>query len=965
MASASTCKRFIAIVALICLSTPAFSQPGTIRIETNRQVHHDTSRPLRDILAELQVEQSAKSATDYVVPNRILDPASSPWPSSPLEALGIQRAPSGAPMPATSLAVNGLRIGLGGGGVPPDTTGDVGPDHFFQWVNTSWALFNKTTGAITSGPTPGSSFWSGFGGLCQSTNRGDPLVLFDDHAQRWVVSQFAFALSGGNPAAPFLQCVAVSTSADPLGSYHRYAFQYPVFNDYGKMGVWRSADGGQNAYLLTMHEFAGSFQGTSFAAIERDRMLQGESAQFIRVSGINAFGALPLHLEGIHPLPAGACPLFVHYRPNGDGYRIWDLCLDWSTGTTPFVDQPRFIASEPYVLGLSGIPQASSSTRLDDFGGNLMYLAAARAFGPQGPLEARAAINHAVDVGADQAGLRWVVFGLRGAATSAPTAQVFADGFEKPAVADAQALAVRVLDQGTYAPDGENRWMGGINIDANANIGVGYNASSAAINPEVRLSGRERLDPAGTLRDELTCTPPGTGAQTGLFSGRARWGDYATMALDPNDQCTFWFTNEYYPVTSNSTWNTRICAFRFNSCGQPDYDIEVQPAERLQVCGQDGDPELAVRIGGYAGFNGLVSLSAAMLPAGVSAAFTPSQLTAGETATLLLSGAAGLAAGPYQIRIDGSAAAARSLAVDFDVSAAPAAPPALLSPGNATTGISVRPSLNWDPVPGANRYEIALATDAAFANIIDSAVVEATQYTAAQLLPVGQTVFWRVRSLNACGPGNWSPARSFTTGAPGSCPTGTNPSTLFSDDVAGDAIAWTTENVSGDAAAHWSKRIPPAGTGLATRAWYAGNSATTADQRLISPAIVLPAGPQTPIVLGFDAHHRYETDGSTDCWDGGFVEISTDGGATYAPLGNLRNLADPYPGTLSSGNPAQGELAWCRQPQPGTAIRTWFALDEFAGQSIRLRFRSTADSNTVGPTPNGWAVDNVLIQSCQ
>jgi hypothetical protein len=437
------------------------------------------------------------------------------------------------------------------------------------------------------------------------------------------------------------------------------------------------------------------------------------------------------------------------------------------------------------------------------------------------------------------------------------------------------------------------------------------------------------------------------------------------MALDPDDQCTFWFTNEYYPVTSNSTWDTRICAFRFASCGDPDYDIEVQPTERVQVCGQEGDPELVVRIGGYAGFSGPVSLSATMLPVGVNATFAPNQLSAGETATVLLSGAANLAAGSYQIRIDGSGSAARSRPVDFDVSAVPAAPPGLTSPANASTGISVRPSLIWDTVPGANRYEIALATDAAFMDIIDSAVVEGNAYTPALLLPVGQTVYWRLRSLNACGPGAWSLARSFTTGAPGSCPAGSSPSTLFSDDVTGDAVAWTAENLSGDAAAHWSKRIPPAGTGLATRAWYAGNSATTADQRLSSPAILLPPASQAPIVLGFDAYHRYETDGSADCWDGGFVEISTDGGATFAPLGNLRNLADPYPGTLSSGNPAQGEFAWCRQPQPGTPVRTWFALDEFAGQAIRLRFRSTADSNTVGPSPNGWAIDNILVQSCQ
>jgi hypothetical protein len=209
-----------------------------------------------------------------------------------------------------------------------------------------------------------------------------------------------------------------------------------------------------------------------------------------------------------------------------------------------------------------------------------------------------------------------------------------------------------------------------------------------------------------------------------------------------------------------------------------------------------------------------------------------------------------------------------------------------------------------------------------------------------------------------------SAVRQFSIGTPGVCPAGTALTSAFSDDVQGDAVAWVTASVSGDAGTAWTKRVPPANTGLTTRAWFAGNSSTTADQRLTSPTINLPPAAQRPIFLSFDAFHQYEVDGTTDCWDGGLVEISVNGGA-FTALGNARNLTDPYLGVLSTGNPAAGNEAWCRQPVAGTAIRTRFLLDEFAGQPVQIRFRSTADTNTVGDVPNGWGVDNIAVESCQ
>ncbi|MDX1556072.1 MAG: hypothetical protein R3212_08605, partial [Xanthomonadales bacterium] len=608
--------RFLAVLLAAASCTvhaagPDPDAPGASSVA--REIARDTSRPLRDLIAELPSSQPSDPA-DYVVPNKFLDLDDFYDDPTPDSIGPVQDSPSGMSMPLVDLAVDGMSSALGGGGVPPDTTGDVGPEHFFQWVNTSFALFDKDTGALEAGPFPGNTIWAGFGGHCQQTNRGDPLVLWDDQAQRWLVSQFAFT-STATP--PWLQCVAVSTTADPLGSYHRYAFDYSAFgfNDYGKMGVWTTTSGDQNAYLFTMHEFGATFLGASFAVVERDRMLNGESAQFIRFGGLDAFGALPFHLEGDFPLAAGTCPKFVHFSFSNSAYRIWDLCVDWEAGTADFDPNPTIIESEPFALGLSGIPQLNSTTRLDDFGFNTMYIAAIRSFGPTGPSEARAVINHAVDVGDDQAGARWVQFGI----PNAPAPEdFFVDSFEAftPSGPGSQ---IRIIDQGTYAPDAESRWMGGINIDQSGNIAFGYNVSSEAMNPEIRIAGRLLNDAPGVLRNEAQCSPTGTGAQTGLFGGRARWGDYATMAVDPVNQCTFWFTNEYYPVTAFSSWSTRICSIEFETCGDPDFLLEAIPNVRLPVCGDDGTAQ--VRAGEFGTLGQNVLLGQGNVPGGVTLDF--------------------------------------------------------------------------------------------------------------------------------------------------------------------------------------------------------------------------------------------------------------------------------------------------------------------------------------------------------
>ncbi len=966
-----------AAAALLVLATGAIAAPTAVgeqklRIEVGMDSKHDLSEPMRDILARAGVTQPAIGpATERFnfLPSfeELTGLVQKPGDSS-----RSQIGPVNIPAPDVLKAFNGISGTEAGGFLPPDTTGDVSPAHFFQMVNIRWMLFDKTTGnRVFPTPANGNSFFAGFGGLCETTNRGDPLVLWDDAAGRWIVSQFAFT---SQTVGPFLQCVAISQTADPLGAYYRYSFAYPFFNDYGKMGVWRTTDSSQNAYLFSMHEFTTTFQGTSFAAVQRDKMLVGQPAKFIRAGGLDAFGALPFHLEGLFAMPESACPMFVDRIAVGTGYRVWDFCIDWEAGTTTFTNTPTLIASDSYAQGLAGIPQLGSTVRLDDFGNNTMYLAALRAYGPNGPGEATAVINHAVDVGADRAGARWAQFGFtQGESITARIPGEFKGGFESE---PPTKLAKRLVDQGTFAPGTEHRWMGSINQDKNGNIGFAYNVGSTTANAQIRHTARARTDAPGLMRDEIVpagaiedCTSVTTGAQLAApQSGRpnARWGDYSTTGIDPSDDCTFWHTNEYYATTSNANWQTRVCSFKLAECGQADFSVEATPTSIVPFCAApSASRTFNIRAGGLGSFTGTVALSASGFPVGITPTFGSLTLNAGQSTTLTLNGFNLAAPGTYQGTVTGiSGAVSRTAAVRFGISAAPVAAPTLTAPANGATGVSIRPNLSWNAQVGAIGYTIELSLSNSFATILETGTSTTNSYTPALLLATNTQYFWRVTPNNYCGVGAVSATGNFTTGLAGACPAGTNDLTAFSDTVDGDKVAWTTQSISGDAAAAWSKRIPPAGTGLATRSWVAGNSVSAiADQRLISPPITMPAAARRPLTLAFDAHHQYEVDGAVNCWDGGFVEISTNAGASWLPLGNQRTLTDAYPGVLS-GSGSAGESAWCRQATPGTAVRSIFTLDEFAGQTVQLRFRSVSDDNTSGPAPAGWSIDNIFVKGC-
>lgn len=450
----------------------------------------------------------------------------------------VQSSVSGSDAISTAIPTPGSFDGISFPGVacncaPPDTNGEVGATQYVQIVNEGFQVFDKTTGASLLGPSGITTLWQGFGGVCENSGDGDPVVLYDQLADRWVITQFAGA------SVPTDECIAVSTTGDATGSYHRYAYHLGSnFFDYPHLGVW------PDAYYMSMNVFNSS--GTSFLgpqpfAFDRSKMLAGLPGTFI-TTGITGGSSeevyLPADLEGGTLPPAGAPGIFVEWPGNGT-YRVFRFHADFATpGNSTFT-----LAAAPAAAGFTGlcpltrscVPQPSTTSRLDAIADRLMFRLSYRNFGTYDSVVG----NFTVSAN-NVAGIRW--FELRNT-VSGP---------------------VTTFQDSTYQPDATWRWLGAAAMDRDGNIAIGYSASSASVFPSLRYAGRLASDPVNTLGQEATLFA-GLGSQSGTSS---RWGDYSSLTVDPIDDCTFWFTSEYYPTgVSSFNWRTRIGSFRFGQCG--------------------------------------------------------------------------------------------------------------------------------------------------------------------------------------------------------------------------------------------------------------------------------------------------------------------------------------------------------------------------------------------------------------
>ena len=447
------------------------------------------------------------------------------------------------------------------GCLPPDTNGDVGPNHYVEIVNSHYQVFDKSGNSLL-GPVPINTIFTGFGGFCESLNSGDPVALYDHLADRWLVSQFAIFTGDVTDH----ECVAISTSGDPTGTWHRYDFPIgpaDILPDYPKFGVW------PDAYYMSTNQFTqdlSEWRGQGAVAFERDQMLIGAPAQQIYFSlfavNPNFGGAQPSDLDGPVP-PVGAPNVFMEMDDEvvfgTDRLSLWDFHVDWTTpanSTFGVGGNPnQTIDVAPFDWNLCGSPfgdncidQPGTGQGLDGISDRIMFRVQYRNFGTHSTL----VTNHTVDVGGDQAGIRW--YELR----------------KTPPLGGGGGWSI--FQQGTYAPDSDHRWMGSAAMDSAGNIAIGFSVSSSSVFPSIRYAARLAGDPLGELSQGEAEIIAGTGVQT---HGLGRWGDYSGLMVDPSAgsqggvDCDFWYTTEYIQTTSSASWQTRVGAFTFApaACG--------------------------------------------------------------------------------------------------------------------------------------------------------------------------------------------------------------------------------------------------------------------------------------------------------------------------------------------------------------------------------------------------------------
>src|SRR5437899_7676811 len=312
--------------------------------------------------------------------------------------------------PAASSSFEGIGQGFAGFTVqyaPPDTNGAVGPNDFVQTVNVSFAVFGKT-GSLLYGPAKINTLFTGFGGLCETDNDGDPSVVYDQLADRWIINQFA--VSGANGTSiPYLDCIAVSTSGDPTGSYFRYSFPRSYFPDYPKLGLW------PDAYYMSTNDFSGnSFAGATTWAFDRASMLAGApaTAQLFHLSFLYG-GLLPSTLDGKTLPPAGSPNYFVSLGDASSLY-LWKFHVDFANSANSTLTGPLSIPVAGYTELCNGgtcVPQAGTTQLLDSLADRVMYRLAYRNFGDHESL----VVNHSVAPTAGGGGVRWYEIRSRGA----------------------------------------------------------------------------------------------------------------------------------------------------------------------------------------------------------------------------------------------------------------------------------------------------------------------------------------------------------------------------------------------------------------------------------------------------------------------------------------------------------------------------------------------------------------------
>jgi len=418
-----------------------------------------------------------------------------------------------------------------------DATGAVGATQYVQLVNSQYTVYDKTTGSVVAGPVAQDSLWSTFGGSCQTSNDGDGTVMYDQLANVWVFSHHAVPTGG-----PYLNCIAVSTSSDATGTYYLYAFvltqQYP---DKPRIGIW------PDGYYLSqdiLNPSTKSFVRSQACALQRDAMLAGTYANSICFQGSLSLPTFVVTtLDGQTPPPAGEPAFFwqLDQRPNNgrNNLNSFQFHVDWTDPSNATFVGPVANVLPAYTDTCPNfqpcITQPGTTNLLQGWGERLIGRVTYRNFGTYESVVMAHSVSRNMNSVIHSA-IRWYEYRT--------------------------PLTPVIYQSGTFTPDTTNRWIPAIAQDQYGDIAIGYNVSSSTVSPGIRYTGHATTDKIGALEPEKTLIT-GAGSQ---INGNRTWSSFAGMALDPVDDCTFWYTGQYYAANSTSAWKTQIATFRFPSC---------------------------------------------------------------------------------------------------------------------------------------------------------------------------------------------------------------------------------------------------------------------------------------------------------------------------------------------------------------------------------------------------------------
>ena len=541
-------------------------------------------------------------------------------PHSPQGAKVEQTSPGSKPSVPVLASFDGLGAGMTGPhgtwarNNPSDNSLAVGPNHIVQIVNSRLAIFTKkgatydTTGTPLYGPVVTNILFKDFGGACEQKLSGDAVVRYDQIADRWLFVLPVFqrgavrpdqaepakagdptqvsvpgqadqpgqayplfvpppppppppasatpaappargagagrAATPPGPEGPFSMCYAVSTSNDPMGSYYRYEFLRPLFPDYPRPAIW--PDGYYVPSSTSDNRISETVATQKHACVaDRARMLAGQRAteQCVIVENVNFLNNADIDGKSLPPAGApnvmmagGGRQLDQIY--DADTISTWDFHVDWKDPSKTAVTGPTKIPVAPYHYLCDGqltncVPQPGVDRRLDAQGDKLMQrLVYRRVNGVESILA-----MHSINTEAAAGGVRWYEFRI------------------------GKDRKVTLYQQGTYAPDANYRWMPSGGIDRKGNIGIGYSYGAATEFPGQRFAGRLANDPLGVLTFHETTLALGEAAQ----ASTVRWEDYTTLAMDPSDDCTFWYVGDYLKKDQTS-YSTKIGAFEIPGC---------------------------------------------------------------------------------------------------------------------------------------------------------------------------------------------------------------------------------------------------------------------------------------------------------------------------------------------------------------------------------------------------------------